>query len=142
MAVLITRPDQRGEQLAKMLAEAGVFAIHAPLFEIQAGNDLNELPNKLSQLKAGDLVFAVSKSAVDFAQQTLQNTGFAWHKELQFFAVGRRTAQHFASQAEVSVRYPTTQETSEGLLDLPQMQQLDGKRILILRGNGDRKSVV
>ena len=139
MAVLITRPDERGEQLTKMLAEAGIFAIHAPMFEIQAGGDLNELPNKLNQLKSGDYVFAVSKSAVDFAAQTLEDTGFNWRKDLHFFAVGQRTAEHFACRTGAAVQFPTTQENSEGLLDLPEMQQLAGKRILILRGNGGRE---
>ena len=67
MAVLVTRPDERGQQLVDMLAKAGVVAIHLPLFNIEAGAELNGLPNKFAQLKVGDYVFAVSKSAVDFA---------------------------------------------------------------------------
>ena len=139
MSVLVTRPDERGEQLTKKLIDAGIFAIHAPLFSIVAGNDLNHLPHKIEQLKTGDLVFAVSKSAVDFACKTLQETGFAWRKDLHFFAVGQRTAAHFACRTGMAVRYPTSQENSEGLLALPEMQQLTGKRILILRGNGGRE---
>ena len=67
MAVLVTRPDERGQQLVEMLAKAGIVAIHLPLFTIEAGAELNELPNKFAKLKAGDYVFIVSKSAVDFA---------------------------------------------------------------------------
>ena len=67
MAVLVTRPDERGQQLVEMLAKAGIVAIHLPLFTIEAGTELNELPNKFAKLKADDYVFIVSKSAVDFA---------------------------------------------------------------------------
>ena len=67
MAVLVTRPDEHGQQLVEMLAKAGIVAIHLPLFTIEAGAELNELPNKFAKLKAGDYVFIVSKSAVDFA---------------------------------------------------------------------------
>ena len=67
MAVLVTRPDERGQQLVEMLAKAGIVAIHLPLFTIEAGAELNELPNKFAKLKADDYVFIVSKSAVDFA---------------------------------------------------------------------------
>ncbi len=139
MAVLVTRPDERGQQLVDMLAKAGVVAIHLPLFNIEAGAELNGLPNKFTQLKVGDYVFAVSKSAVDFADKALKNTGFVWRDDLQYFTVGQGTAQHFAVTTTLAVHYPTTQENSEGVLQLAAMQNLQGKTILILRGNGGRE---
>jgi len=122
-----------------MLAKAGVVAIHLPLFNIEAGAELNGLPNKFAQLKVGDYVFAVSKSAVDFADKALKNTGFVWRDDLQYFTVGQGTAQHFAMITTLAVHYPTTQENSEGVLQLAAMQNLQGKTILILRGNGGRE---
>ena len=139
MAVLVTRPDERGQQLVDMLAKAGGVAIHLPLFNIEAGAELNGLPNKFTQLKVGDYVFAVSKSAVDFADKALKNTGFVWRDDLQYFTVGQGTAQHFAVTTTLAVHYPTTQENSEGVLQLAAMQNLQGKTILILRGNGGRE---
>ncbi|VEI58907.1 uroporphyrinogen-III synthase [Pasteurella multocida] len=139
MAVLITRPDERGKQLVEMLIQSGVFAIHLPLFTIESGRELNDLPNKLSQLKVGDYVFAVSPHAVTFAVQTLRHTGFSWRQDLNYFAVGQRSAESFTAQIERPVFYPNQQETSEGLLNLPVMQQLADKTILILRGNGGRE---
>ena len=139
MAVLVTRPDERGQQLVDMLAQAGVVAIHLPLFNIEAGAELNGLPNKFAQLKVGDYVFAVSKSAVDFADKALKNTGFVWRDDLQYFTVGQGTAQHFAMITTLAVHYPTTQENSEGVLQLAAMRNLQGKTILILRGNGGRE---
>ena len=139
MAVLVTRPDERGQQLVDMLAKAGVVAIHLPLFNIEAGTELNGLPNKFAHLKVGDYVFAVSKSAVDFADKALKNTGFVWRDDLQYFTVGQGTAQHFAMTTTLAVHYPTTQENSEGVLQLAAMQNLQGKTILILRGNGGRE---
>ena len=129
MAVLVTRPDERGQQLVEMLAKAGIVAIHLPLFTIEAGAELNELPNKFAKLKADDYVFIVSKSAVDFADKALKDTGFAWRDDLHYFTVGQGTAVH----------YPTSQENSEGVLQLPAMQNLQGKTVLILRGNGGRE---
>ena len=100
MAVLVTRPDERGQQLVDMLAKAGVVAIHLPLFNIEAGAELNGLPNKFAQLKAGDYVFAVSKSAVDFADKALKNTGFVWRDDLQYFTVGQGT--EFTRQNDIN----------------------------------------
>ena len=126
MAVLVTRPDERGKALVDQLNQAGVVALHLPLLSIEAGAELAQLPTKLNQLKSGDYVFLVSKSAVDFT-------------DLQYFTVGHRTAQHFSCQTECTVRYPITSENTEGVLNLPQMAELTDKNLLILRGNGGRE---
>ncbi|MCQ9123928.1 uroporphyrinogen-III synthase [Rodentibacter caecimuris] len=139
MAILVTRPDERGKQLADLLNQAGWVALYLPLFTFASGKELESLPGKLDRLKSGDYVFLVSKSAVDFSAKTLKEVGFHWREDLQYFTVGQRTAQHFACQSEQFIRYPIEQENSEGLLALPQMQQLNGKQILILRGNGGRE---
>lgn len=139
MAVLVTRPDERGKQLVDLLNQSGVVALHLPLFTFEKGSDLENLPGKLSQLNAGDYVFLVSKSAVDFSANTLKEIGFHWREDLQYFTVGQRTAQYFSCQSERAIRYPISQENSEGLLALPAMQQLDDKQILILRGNSGRE---
>lgn len=139
MNVLITRPDERGQQLLEMLAEQHIFAIHQPLFRVEAGRELPQLPSAISALKTGDCVFAVSKNAVDFAHQTLMATGFAWRSDVQYFAVGQTSANYFASQTEQAVRYPLKFANSEGLLDLPEMQDLSGKTVLILRAESGRE---
>ena len=68
MAVLVTRPDERGKTLVDQLNQAGVVALHLPLLSIEAGAELAQLPTKLNQLKSGDYVFLVSKSAVENAE--------------------------------------------------------------------------
>lgn len=139
MAVLVTRPDQQGKALCEMLNKEGIAAWHLPLFSIEAGRELNQLPNKMSQLKAGDYVLAVSKNAVSYASESLYNAGFHWREDLHYFAVGQRSAEFFSSHSEQNVHFPFAQENSEGLLNLPFMQDLTDKQILILRGNGGRE---
>ncbi|PVX32410.1 uroporphyrinogen-III synthase [Pasteurella langaaensis DSM 22999] len=139
MAVLVTRPDERGAQLVEMLNKSGIAAIHLPLFSISAGRELNELPNKINQLNAGDIIFVVSKNAVKFAAETLKSIGFHWRNDVQYIAVGQSTACCLSSLSEQTVIYPFAQENSEGVLNLPQMQQLHEKTVLILRGNGGRE---
>lgn len=139
MNVLITRPDERGLQLANALAEKGIFAIHQPLFTIEKGRELATLPSIFSRLSGRDYVFAVSRSAVDFAADTLKETGFSWRSDLSYFAVGQGTANYFCAAIEQAVHYPIQSENSEGLLLLPEMQQVDGKNIVILRADSGRE---
>lgn len=139
MNVLVTRPDSRGGKLVELLQAQGIFAIHQPLFQVESGRELPQLPSMLARLNAGDYVFAVSKNAIDFAAQTLNETGFAWRSDLRYLAVGQRSAHHFCAKSEQAVRYPPEMENSEGLLALPEMQQLDGKTILILRADSGRE---
>lgn len=55
MAVLVTRPDERGRQLVDMLSQSGMTALHLPLFTLEEGYELVNLPTRLNQLNAGDL---------------------------------------------------------------------------------------
>ena len=83
MNVLVTRPDARGQELVELLNQQQIFALHQPLFTLEAGRELPILPSLFSQLNAGDYVFAVSKNAIDFACNTLAETGFKFRRDLQ-----------------------------------------------------------
>lgn len=139
MNVLVLRPDERGQQLVESLTQQQIFAMHQPLFRVEAGRELPHLPPIMSSLKVGDYVFAVSKNAVDFAHQTLLETGFNWRNDLHYFAVGRSSANYFASYIQQAVRYPTKFANSEGLLALPEMSDLTNKTIVILRAESGRE---
>lgn len=141
MNILVTRPDERGQALVEALNAQGIFALHQPLFTLEKGRELAILSSILSQLNAGDGVFAVSKNAVDFAVETLAQTGFHFRADLQYFAVGQSTAAYFAAKAEQAVKYPLQSENSEGLLDLSEFHQMAGKNLIILRAESGRELV-
>lgn len=141
MNILVTRPDERGQALAEALNAQGIFALHQPLFTLEKGRELPILSTVLSQLNAGDAVFAVSKNAVDFATETLAQTGFHFRADLHYFAVGQSTAAYFSAKAEQAVKYPLQSENSEGLLALPELQQMAGKNLIILRAENGRELV-
>lgn len=143
MNVLIMRPSPKGEELVAMLQQHNIAAIHLPLFTLTAGRDLSHLPNIFSQLTAKDALFAVSKHAIDFTAQTLQQIGFPWRGDLHYFAIGQHTANHFAAQSEQTIHYPISSETSEGLLALPQLQSpaVSHKNFVILRAESGRELI-
>ena len=139
MNILVTRPSPAGEMLVSRLRALGQVAWSFPLIEFTPGRELNTLPERLSALGEDDMVFALSQHAVTFAHAHLQQTHAYWPLQPRYFAIGRSTALALHTASGIEVRYPLDQEISEVLLQLPELQNIQGKRALILRGNGGRE---
>ncbi|AFP84810.1 uroporphyrinogen-III synthase [secondary endosymbiont of Ctenarytaina eucalypti] len=139
MSILVTRPAPAGEQLVRKLHARGKTAWHLPLINFTPGYDLPHLPQRLADLSSGDLLFIVSQHAINYAHPWLTQKGVSWPDELQYYAVGRSTSLRLYTLIGLRVSYPDKGETSEDLLRLPALERINGKRALILRGNGGRE---
>ncbi|MEO3992368.1 uroporphyrinogen-III synthase [Pseudocitrobacter cyperus] len=139
MSILVTRPSPKGEELVSRLRTLGRVAWSFPLIEITPGRELAVLSPALDALRTGDLLFALSPHAVSFAQAQLQQQGRIWPSQPGYFAIGRSTALALHQVSGINVRYPLDREISEVLLQLPELQNIAGKKALILRGNGGRE---
>ncbi|VUS41552.1 uroporphyrinogen-III synthase [Klebsiella pasteurii] len=139
MSILVTRPLPQGEELVSRLRALGRVAWSFPLIEFTPGRQLPELSAQLASLAAGDLLFALSQHAVEFAHARLQQQGLPWPTAPDYFAIGRTTALALHKVSNRQVRYPLDREISEVLLQLPELQNIAGKKALILRGNGGRE---
>ncbi|MDF7762017.1 uroporphyrinogen-III synthase [Kosakonia cowanii] len=139
MSILVTRPSPSGEALVSRLRTLGLVAWSFPLIEFTPGRELPSLPERLARLGANDLAFVLSQQAVSFAHARLQQAGIAFPTEPAWFAIGRTTALALHTVSGIDVRYPHDREISEVLLQLPELQDVQGKHALILRGNGGRE---
>jgi len=139
MNILVTRPSPAGEQLVSRLRALGQVAWSFPLIEFSPGRQLSALADHLHALNEGDLVFALSQHAVEFAHAQLQQEKQHWPTAPRYFAIGRTTALALHAVSGIDVQYPLDREISEILLQLPELQTVAGKRALILRGNGGRE---
>ncbi|ANI85092.1 uroporphyrinogen-III synthase [Kosakonia oryzae] len=139
MSILVTRPSPAGEELVNRLRTLGLVAWSFPLIEFTPGRELASLPARLADLTADDMVFALSQHAVTFAHAHLQKLGLRFPPQPHYFAIGRTTALALHTVSGIEVRYPHDREISEVLLQLPELQSVQGKHALILRGNGGRE---
>jgi len=130
--LLITRFAPHAQELVDALAEVGCFSIAQPLLTVVGLNDPKTLDTFLSEHY--DAVIAVSGNAVKYAEYNILD---AWPKA-QYFAVGESTRDKLALACQQQVTCPLFRFDSEGLLALDALQNVDGKRILILRGKGGR----
>lgn len=139
MSILVTRPSPAAEALVSRLCARGQVAWAMPLIEFTPGLDLDRLPAMLTALQPDDLVFILSQHAIQYASPALTRAQLLWPEGLDYYAIGRTTALALHASSGHDVIWPHERETSEVLIQLPGLQNVAGKRALILRGNGGRE---
>ena len=75
MSILVTRPLPQGEALVSRLRAMGRVAWGFPLIEFTPGRELPALGDAFARLGPDDLLFALSRHAVEFAHARLQQQG-------------------------------------------------------------------
>lgn len=137
MVVVVTRPDPEGSELCQDLWQQKVSAIHFPLITFSQGDGEEEL---LSLLSKADIIIAVSKQSVLWADKILQDKQKNWPLNSRYLAIGQKTAEKLSSVCQQEVCYPDVSD-SEHFLQLDVLNNVKNKRVVILRGNGGRELI-
>ncbi|MDR0250913.1 MAG: uroporphyrinogen-III synthase [Burkholderiales bacterium] len=137
VGVLITRPLKQARVFAKRLEPFGAIPIMLPTIEIAPPQDMQPLLEARARLGTYDFVMFVSPNAVEQALTTLTH----WPENVMALSPGKGTATALrqAGVPDQAILAPTLHFDSEGLLELPALQQVQGKRVLILRGERGRE---
>lgn len=136
--ILVTRPATQAAELAQLLEQKGVIALQLPALEIRPLPDAEIDRHKVISLDQYDAVIAVSAHAADIALEWIDRYWPQLPSHLQWFAVGNATATTLGLRVD-QVQVPIDGADTEALLALPALEQLSGKRILILKGRGGRR---
>jgi uroporphyrinogen-III synthase len=134
--VLVTRPAHQAVALAQAIRAAGGEAFEFPALAIAAVPPA-ALGAPLAQLAAADIVIFISPNAAQFGMAAIRAAGALSSASPRIFAVGRGTARVLAEQGVADIVTPPGQD-SEALLALPQLQDVAGRRVVIVRGEGGR----
>jgi uroporphyrinogen-III synthase len=136
--VLVTRPTHQADSLCQLLISNGAAAVRFPLLEILDPDNSDELVRCVAHLDEYDWAIFVSINAVQRAVPAiLEKRG--WPEKIRIAVIGKSSAaalQTFGLSADAC---PESQFDSEGLLNLPVMQQVTGSRVVIFRGDGGRE---
>lgn len=135
--ILVTRPAAQADALCAQLAAAGAQAVRFPALAIAPLPETAEVQRQLTQLDRYDLAIFISANAVEYCLAALAPR--AWPARLPIAAVGAATAQALAARNLAPSLCPEQDFSSAGLLALPALQQLQGQRIVIVRGSGGRE---
>lgn len=134
--ILVTRPAHQAEALCALIEEAGGVPLRLPALEILPPADPAEVQVGLARLGEYDLAIFVSANAVRFTLAALVPR--SWPQSVEIAAVGAATARALQERGLTVAHCPEHEFTSEALLALPDLQRMQGKRVLILRGDGGR----
>ncbi|GAB3259438.1 uroporphyrinogen-III C-methyltransferase [Chitinimonas naiadis] len=132
---LLTRPAKQAEHLAALLAEQGAQVLRAPMIEIAESSQPAALQAVLQRLDDFDLAVFVSPTALDEVAARLPG----WPAELTVAVVGPSSQVRALELGMQDVISPESRFDSEGLLEHPLLQRLDGRRVVLFRGNGGRE---
>lgn len=140
MLFINTRPTDRAAALTAALSIQSIEVFELPLLELQAQAWSEQLQSCYQQLLYANVIVVVSPTAVEIGMQYLSLSGLSLAQltHVQWIAVGEKTAQVLA-QYGIAAHVPQI-ETSEGMLSLPELQQLKiNSKIAFWRGEGGRQ---
>jgi uroporphyrinogen-III synthase len=136
-SIVVTRPARQCAALVAQLAAAGARAIVLPTIEILAPADVPALNAVIDRLEQFDLAIFISPNAAREALRAIIARR-PWPAALQAAAIGSGSVRELARHGITNVIAPARFD-SEGLLEMPALQTLAGKRIVIFRGDGGRE---
>ncbi len=131
--IVLTRPIQQAQELARSIEAAGGRAIIFPALEI-----IPRLPDPADQAKidTADIGIFISANAVEYGLRyaTLSH-------DSTLAAIGNATAAALRHAGYRNIIVPTQGADSAALLATPGLQDVAGKHIVIFRGIGGRETL-
>lgn len=141
--IWLTRPAAQADATTRAFTGCGFEVIAVPVLSISPLQDETELAlirTRIADFDRYHFVLFVSQNAVDLGAPWLDQYWPQLPEQPQFLAVGSATEQalHSAGLPVVGTLAVSSAMNSESLLALPQLQQLEHKKVLIFRGQGGR----
>ncbi|MFT6154412.1 MAG: uroporphyrinogen-III synthase [Bermanella sp.] len=141
--VLITRPEGQQHTLMNALTRQHWQCFHQPLVSIhpitESDKGFYDLKNKIMNIDLYDIIITVTSNASSLAYEWIDQYWPQIPINIQWFAVGKSSAQPLLPLG-MNIKSPV-EKHSEGLLALPELQDLTAKKVLILRGTGGRELI-
>ena len=135
LGILVTRPARQSAGFAQKIAVLGGMPVIFPAIVILPPGDSAPLVRAHEALPTYDFAVFVSANAIEYGAPDPRR----WPPGLVTLAPGPGTADALAAVGILGARIPTTTFDSEGLLALPELADVRGKRVLIFRGDGGRE---
>lgn len=137
--IAITRPIAQATKLSALIRDNGGTPISFPLIDIVPLEDYRLFDSTIQALETCDWAIFISSNAVQNGMPRVLAKFHALPPQLKFAAIGPVTAAELMQMGAPSVLIPKIRFDSESLLSLPEMQSMQGKKVMIFRGIGGRE---
>lgn len=135
-ALVVTRPLEQGRELVLLIEHHGGRAIVFPAIEIGDVADLTRVNALIDRLETFDAAIFISPNAVNKAMPAILARR-ALPRSMVMMAIGAGSARELRGHGVEAVVVPPRFD-SEALLELPELERVAGKRVVIFRGEGGR----
>lgn len=125
--IVITRPAGTGATLARHVRACGGIPLLLPGLSLRAMPDSRAARGQWQEAQRGDVLIFTSPAAVRYAAVLSAPATRA-----TVIAVGQGTARALRRLGIDDVQVPLLRQDSEGLLDLPSLQQPQGRRVALI----------
>ncbi len=136
--IVVTRPAHQADGLAWLIRAAGGDAILFPVIAIRDAEDPGPLHAVVDVLDEFDVAVFISPNAVRKAMAAI-TARRRLPPGLAFAAVGPGSVRELARFGVGEVIAPSAGFDSEALLELLQLRELRGRRVVVFRGDGGRE---
>lgn len=138
LRVVLTRPQGQNESLADAIRAVGGTPIVFPVLAIEDIENTAALLARVRNLADYDLAIFISPNATHRAMTVIRAHG-EWPDGLSAATVGPASAQALREYGVKRVLVPDGPYDSEHLLALTELENMQGKRVIIFRGQGGRE---
>ncbi|MDD5175366.1 MAG: uroporphyrinogen-III synthase [Sterolibacterium sp.] len=135
---MVTRPAEQAGPLAAAIGRAGGNAVLFPVLAIHECSDPQRLVGIAARLEEFDLAVFVSPNAVKQALSRILAQR-PWPTRVRVATVGKSSERELTRFGIADVIAPQERFDSEALLELPELREMAGKRIVVFRGDGGRE---
>jgi len=138
---LVTRPSSAAAPLCEALTCLGYTAHHQTLLELhQLAENTPEIETYIDSLERYQHLIFISGNAVHFGMKTILERRPGLPQGVNVYAIGQTTAELLQGFG-LSVLCAGAEMTSENLLTLAPLAQVEGQKILIVKGEGGRTTL-
>lgn len=135
LRIIVTRPRQQAAGLVQRIEQMGGQPLLFPLLEISPVADQVALHDQRARFSEFDLAIFISPNAVKYGMAAFAPLP----KGVRIATVGQVSAQALRELGVADILVPDGRFDSEALLALPELQNVSGWRVAILRGDGGRE---
>jgi uroporphyrinogen-III synthase len=141
VALISTRPYEKNIILLKELVDTNISLLNYPLTEIKPLKNYAKFDSILSNLKKYQHIIFISTNAVHFFVERFKSLKIKLPEHIIYSSIGPATQKSLENHFNINVHCPKEIYDSKNLIANKIFNNLQDKKVLIIRGEGGRETL-